>query len=116
MAPDPRETRAARNENLFRQLNDRLQALSAVDGASGPLDRFVCECAQTTCSLVVELTSAEYRSVRALSRRFLVFPEVSHTSPDIEAVVERHERYWVVEKRGEAGEEAEELAESSPGL
>ena len=64
---------------------------------------------------MVELTAGEYRRVRATNRRFLVFPDPSHTSPDLETVVERHERYWVVEKNGEAGEEAEALAEGTRG-
>jgi hypothetical protein len=116
MAGSVRETRAARNEDAFRQLNDRLRVLSDIDGSSGPLDQFVCECAQTSCSLVVQLTPAEYRAVRATSTHFLVFPESSHTSPDLETVVARRERYWVVEKRGEAGAVAEELADGERGL
>ena len=68
------------------------------------------------CSQVIELTPTEYRRVRETNRRFLVAPDATHTSPDLEVVVERHERYWVVEKVGEAGEEADSLAdrESDP--
>ena len=49
-------------------------------------------------------------------RRFLTVPDALHTSPEIENVVERHDRYWIVEKRGDAGREAEELAAPSSGL
>jgi hypothetical protein len=114
-----RQSRAARNEDLFRRLNERLHALSehaqqrppgpATEGAEQ--ERFVCECSSTECSKVVALTAGEYTAVRATGRRFLVFPDRSHTSPDLEEVVERHERYWVVQKKGEAGLEADALAD-----
>jgi len=117
MTPDSpdRETRAAENEDLFRRLNERLHVLasvaaSAVEAAETP-ERFLCECAQVQCSQVIVLTPQEYRSVRETNRRFLVVPEASHVSPDLEVVVERHERYWVVEKLGEAGAEAALLAD-----
>ena len=65
---------------------------------------------------MLELTPSEYRSVRETNRRFLVFPDPSHTDPSLETVVERHESFWIVEKIGEAGDEAESLAEGSPNL
>ncbi len=108
---EERQKRAARNEDLFRRLNERLHDLAVIGGSSEPRERFVCECAQTSCSLLVELSADEYRAVRADDTRFLVFPEPWHTSPEVEAVVEHHDRYWVVEKRGTAGNEAEHLAE-----
>lgn len=114
MAGEAREQRAAQNEDMFRQVNDRLHVLAVIDGSSEPLERFVCECAQASCSLVVELTPGEYRSVRAEDTRFLVFPEALHTNSELETVVERHDLFWVVEKRGEAGEEAEYLADQGP--
>ena len=52
--------------------------------------------------------------MRAEDTRFLVFPEAPHTNSELETVVERHDRFWVVEKRGEAGEEAEYLADQGP--
>lgn len=118
MTPPNREARAAENEDLFRRLNERLHALATVAsesvlGAETP-ERFLCECSQTSCSRVLELTPAEYRSVRETNRRFLVFPEQSHTDPSLETVVDRRETFWVVEKIGEAGEEAEVLAEGHP--
>jgi hypothetical protein len=115
-----RELRAARNEHLFRRLNERLHTLAAIgrtptavatsDGPE-PFERFVCECAQKSCSRVVELTADEYTAVRAGNRRFLVYPDDSHTSPELEEVVERTDRYWVVHKLGEAGEVADLLVE-----
>jgi hypothetical protein len=105
--------RAAQNEDLFRRLNERLRALAAHTHsereAKPGLERFVCECAQKDCTRVIQLSEDEYASVRAVSRRFCVYPDASHTEPALEHVVERTERYWVVQKHGEAGEEAAAL-------
>jgi hypothetical protein len=116
-----REVRAARNENVFRQINERLHLLGTIESSSEPvesdaLEHFVCECFLADCSVVLELTAAEYRSVRADGTRFLIFPDASHQSPDIEIVVERHDRFWVVEKVGEAGRIADAMdnSEQSP--
>jgi len=78
------------------------------------MERCVCECSQPTCSRVIELKPDEYRAVRARDRQFLAFPDVEHTLPEVERVIERNERYWVVEKIGNAGTEAQALAESDP--
>ena len=118
-SPD-REARAARNEDLFRRLNERLHVLASVASssvlASDLPESFICECAQATCSRVLELSPPEYRHVREVKRRFLVFPDEAHTSPDLEVVIERHDRYWIVEKIGEAGEAADALADASTHL
>ena len=114
MVDAARERRAAQNEDMFRQVNERLHLLAVIDGSAAELERFVCECEQTSCSLLVELTPGEYRSVRAEGRRFLVFPDSAHTRPEFETVIERRERYWVVEKRGKVGEEAEYLSDEGP--
>jgi len=115
-----RETRAAENEDLFRRLNERLHALATVASSSvleaDVPERFLCECSQTSCSRVLELTPSEYRTVRETGRRFVVFPEKSHTDPSLETVVEEHDNFWIVEKNGEAGEEAENLAEGNANL
>ena len=107
MKATDRETRAAENEDLFRRLNERLHALASIASSS------VLE-ADTPAPRVLELTPGQYRSVRQTNRRFLVFPDLSHIDPTLETVVERHEGFWVVEKTGEAGEEAENLAEGNP--
>ncbi len=85
MTSSQRETRAAENEDLFRRLNERLHTLATVASSSvleaDTPERFLCECSQTSCSRVLELTPSEYRSVRETNRRFLVFPDPSHTDP-----------------------------------
>ena len=73
-----RETRAAENEDLFRRLNERLHTLATIASSSvleaDTPERFLCECSQTDCSRVLQLTPSEYRAVRETNRRFLAFP------------------------------------------
>jgi hypothetical protein len=104
-----RAERAARNQTLFRQVNERIEALNESFGVVLPVGEWVCECADERCSQLVELTIPEYEHVRSLATRFFVAPGDEHVWPDLERVVERHERYWVVEKLGEAGAIADEL-------
>ena len=49
----------------------------------------------------------EYEGVRRESMRFFVIP--GHEDESVERVVERNERYVVVEKFGEAADEADDL-------
>ena|SRR6478752_8646599 len=118
MTTSNRETRAAENEDLFRRLNERLHTLATIASSSvleaDTPERFLCECSQTDCSRVLQLTPSEYRAVRETNRRFLVFPDATHTQPDLETVIEKRRGFWVVEKNGEAGREAENLAEGNP--
>jgi hypothetical protein len=98
--------RAARNESVFREANERierrLEDLSLEHGRSP----FLCECEDETCSEVVRLTLTEYEHVREHPRRFLVAP--GHDTGEAE-IVETHDRYVVVEKEGETGKIAAEL-------
>jgi hypothetical protein len=101
---------------MFRQVNERLHALATIGDAPEIHERFVCECFQAGCSAVIELTPGEYRAVRAHSARFLVVPDAVHVDASLERILERSERYWVVEKQGRAATTAEDLAEDPPVL
>jgi hypothetical protein len=99
--------RLGKNEVILRDLNERLQAH---DGS--PDQRFsewVCECADMSCMKPVELSIEEYEMVRAEPTRFVVAPGDDHVTPGIERVVQREERYWVVEKVGVAAEVSKNL-------
>ena len=102
-----RERRLAENEALFREVNERVEAIARMHGQDDHIYEFYCECSNVDCTLHVPATIAEYEAVRAHPSRFLVFP--SHDLPDIERVVDRAERFWVIEKVGEAGELVAEL-------
>jgi len=58
------------------------------------------------CSAVLLIQVSVYEAVRDHARRFLIVP--GHQREGLERVVEEHADYVVVEKRGEAGEVAEE--------
>ena len=99
-----RTARAARNQTLFRQVNERIEALNESFGLVLPIGEWVCECANTECTKLIELTVAEYEAVRGEATHFAVHPSDEHVWPDVEWVIERNDRYWVVEKLGESAE------------
>jgi hypothetical protein len=98
--------RAARNQSLYRAVR---QINEAFDGL-GSLGDWLCECANRECIEPVPLTHEEYEAVRTRPTCFIVLPDEAHVLSDVEDVVERHERYWVVEKIGVAAELAERRA------
>ena len=109
---DARETRLARNETLFREVNERIE--SAVGRANRHDDHvyeFLCECSNADCTLLLPLTIAEYEAVRNDPRQFIVAP--GHDLPEIESVVARNAGYQLVLKHGEAAAYAIERDERS---
>jgi hypothetical protein len=101
--PDERATRLAENEARFREINDRVERdLDRVHYSPDELLPFVCECAQRTCSATIDLSREEYEHVRSESILFAVAP--GHEVPDIEDVVERTERFFLIRKHPETWE------------
>lgn len=111
-----REMRAAHNQSLFREVNERIQDLNDtfLVAAAEALRRsdYVCECADDACFERVSLTREEYESVRAFPSRFAVAH--GHVVPDVEDVVATYERFVVVEKRRAGKARAEQLDPRSP--
>jgi hypothetical protein len=105
----PNAARLARNEHLFREVNERIRELEETFGER-PGASFVCECSLVDCTSRLELDLDEYRAVREHPRRFIVVED--HVDPDYERIVSANDRFTVVEKLGLAGEVAEEEAES----
>jgi hypothetical protein len=101
------QERRARNEALFREVNERVEEvasrLSALEDGS-ELTGFVCECSRETCAELVEITYAQYEAIRSDARRFLVC--LGHEDLTVDRVVERHPTFLIVEKFGEASEVA----------
>jgi hypothetical protein len=98
---DRRYELQARNEALLRTVNEQIRALG--EGASGWADaeqrfEFQCECGRTdACGERLEMNLAEYERVRSQRDRFAVAP--GHDNAEIENVVERNERFVIVDKR-----------------
>jgi hypothetical protein len=85
----------ARNEALFREVNERIEDVQEGFAAQGRTD-FLCECGSEDCTQPISLTLAEYEQVRRNPKHFVVVP--GHHVVDVERVVERTDRYAVVEK------------------
>ena len=107
MASDPRQERAARNESLFRDVNERIK--STASNLSPMFTEFMCECADDSCFEHVSLTSEEYSSVRGMGPVYFIL-RPGHEVADIERVVGGEaDRFEIVEKQDVAAEVATEL-------
>ena len=101
MPTDARE----RNEALFREVNERIEAVSTTVPPEEKLVEFLCECDNKDCAEKISATRAEYEAVRAVGTNFIVTPD--HQDPGVESVVQQNDRFLVVEKEGRAGHDAE---------
>jgi hypothetical protein len=104
--------RLARNEVMFRAINERIRELAArfEQEPTEPL-AFVCECADETCVERVSLTTTQYDDVRAIPARFVVVPG-HEVTPLVERIVYRSESFVIVRKVGIAADVARELSGS----
>lgn len=96
---DSRHERVARNEALFRDVNERISEINEPLAADEPSD-YLCECGSQECTEPIALTRADYEEVRREPTRFAVVP--GHVVPDAEHVVAGTERYSIVEKSSPA--------------
>ena len=94
------------NEATFRKVNEGMEAGQDPSG----LLSFVCECGLLGCNQLIQLTRAEYESIRSNARRFAIVD--GHEILEAEEIVERHDRYLVVEKSGDP--EAEIVEDTDP--
>jgi hypothetical protein len=100
---DAREERLAKNETLFREVNEGIEGAASPHGRDdGHPFEFLCECSNLDCTLLLPLTLREYEGVRENSTLFIVAP--GHELPEIETVVLRRGTYQIVTKRGEAAD------------
>jgi hypothetical protein len=103
------DERRAKNEVLFREVNERVAEVVTHFLEDGQTDSepigFTCECARTDCGEPVTMTLGEYEAIRTEPIHFAVAP--GHERLEIESVIERHPTYFVVEK---SDQEAQEVA------
>ena len=104
---DAQRRRAAQNQSLFREVNERIDVLSARFAEVLATNGYVCECRDLRCTEQIQLTHEEYERLRAEGDRFFVIP--GHLDADVEEVVATNDRYLVVEKLGVAAEVADAL-------
>lgn len=105
MRPEDKQ-RVAMNEATFRKVNEGMEVGQHPSG----LLSFVCECGRLGCNQLIQLTRPEYESLRRNARRFAIVD--GHEILEAEDIVERHDRYLVVEKSGAA--EAEIVEHTDP--
>ena len=94
--------RAAHNETLFRDANERIERRRRELGVEDPTP-YICECSHEACLDIVRMPAAEYLAVRSDPTHFLQVP--GHAD-DTEVVVAEHDGYVIVEKTGRAAETA----------
>jgi hypothetical protein len=87
--------RVAMNEATFRKVNEGMEVGQDPSG----LLTFVCECGRLGCTKLIQLRREEYERIRENPRRFAIVD--GHEILEAEQIVERHERYLVVEKAGD---------------
>ena len=98
--------RVAMNEATFRKVNEGMEAGQDDSG----LLSFVCECGRVNCTRLLQLTRDEYEEIRENPRRFAIVD--GHEILEAEEIVERHDRYLVVEKSDDP--EAEIVEHTDP--
>jgi hypothetical protein len=99
VALDERFARQARNEALFREVNERIAQLGSSAQAWSPdgTVEFLCECGlEDGCGRRVRVPIETYERVRQQDDRFVVRP--GHETPELERAVEWTDDYVVVDK------------------
>ena len=110
---DAREIRLARNETLFREVNERIEDLALTHADEDHIYEFLCECSNPHCDLRLSLPLSTYEQARADSAVFIVAP--GHDLPEVEEVVLRGAGFQLVRKQGEAAELADETNPRNDG-
>lgn len=86
--------RQARNEALFRTVNEQIAKLG--DGGDGVLE-IMCECGvEGGCGERLSVPHPVYEQVRSQDDRFVVVP--GHETPDLEYAVDWTDDYVIVDK------------------
>ena len=81
---EAQKARLARNEDLFRQVNEKIDDIAARHGDDAHVYEFFCECSDVDCSERVHLTLPQYAHVREEPARFVVVK--GHVLEEIEHV------------------------------
>jgi hypothetical protein len=97
--------RAARNEEIFREVNERIEEGAEEHHVAGALP-FHCECGRASCLEKIDIPASRYAKIMAERYRFVVLP--GHEEPGIERTVETTPEYVVVEKIGEARQQIDQ--------
>ena len=91
-----RAERAAKNEAVFREVNEKIEGVALSQPGDSERLAVLCECSQPTCVATVDITVDEYEATRADGTHFVLI--AGHEDLGIERVVERTDRFLVVQK------------------
>ena len=94
---ESREERIARNEVLFREINERLKEMQETFNVVTDRSEFVCECGNAECAERITMSLPEYRWLRNDPTMFAVVE--GHQVEDVEDIVEKREHHVIVRKR-----------------
>jgi len=108
------EVRAGEVESLFREVNERVRELNERLEPLVNYGSWACECADPTCLVRIDMTQAEYAELREQATHFAIAPAEQHFDPAVETLVRKADRFWIVEKQGDAAQIAIDARESSP--
>lgn len=108
---DLQKARLAKNEDFFREVNERINEKAESQNSDSHRYEFFCECSDVSCMERVLMTLREYGHIRAEPTRFVV--KTNHVIREIEHVIETVPDHMVIEKHGEAGRIAVELEAES---
>jgi len=100
--------RVAYNDAAFREANESIREKADEWQMQGLLPA-LCECADTSCRVVLRLTPRQYEDIRANPRWFINAHGHHRSAKGWVRIVAEHDRFVVVEKIGEAGEIVEQL-------
>jgi hypothetical protein len=101
-----RKESLAKNEELFRKVNERIETISQAVADDDSMLEYLCECDSPECYDRVKATRGEYESVRAEPTHFIVLP--GHEDLRVERVALSNDRFLIVEKQGAAAQDARE--------
>ena len=93
---DERNERIAKNEALFRAVNDRVRELADDDRRPTEKIDLLCECGDGECLEPVSMRPDQYELVRSNPIHFIVAR--GHEKRGVERVVAQHDGFVVVEK------------------
>jgi hypothetical protein len=91
-----RKDRLARNEAIFREVNERIAEIAPSEEDSLEI---LCECGNASCDQRLRVTKSEYEQVRQRPTDFMVAH--GHLIKAIETIVRETDRFEVVRKRPE---------------
>jgi hypothetical protein len=94
--------RAARNEEVFREVNKRIEEGAEQHAVASALP-FHCECGRAFCVETIEIPPARYEAIVHERYHFVVRP--GHEDARVERIVETEAGFLVVEKIGKAREQ-----------